>query len=109
MEKRGINSMEVTPSSGNVFADLDLPSAETLKIKSALVIEITRALGKLGLTQGEAATRLGLSSARVANMLSGDFTSLSVPKLMDCLNQLGFDIEIKVKSTAKALGHLTVR
>lgn len=34
-----------------------------------------------------------VSSVRLA--LRGDFTNLSERKLMDCLNRLGYDIEIK--------------
>ena len=37
---RTINGIEVTTGSGNVFADLGLPNADKLKIKSGLVIEI---------------------------------------------------------------------
>jgi predicted XRE-type DNA-binding protein len=41
---RTINGIEVDMGSGNVFADLGLPDADKLKIKSGLVIEITRAI-----------------------------------------------------------------
>jgi hypothetical protein len=51
MAKRVIEGIEVEASSGNVFADLDLPNAEELKIKSALVIEIARAVRRLGLSR----------------------------------------------------------
>jgi len=51
MAKRVIEGIEVEASSGNVFADLHLPNAEELKIKSALVIEITRAVRRLGLSR----------------------------------------------------------
>ena len=51
MAKRVIEGIEVGASSGNVFADLDLPKAEELKIKSAFVIEIARAVRLLGLTR----------------------------------------------------------
>ena len=50
MEKRMIDGIEIEASSGNVFADLGLADAEKLKIKSSLVIEITRAVRRLGLT-----------------------------------------------------------
>lgn len=39
-------------------------------------------------------------------MLRGDFSNLSERKLMDCLNRLGYDIEIKVKPASAAVGHL---
>lgn len=92
--------------SGNIFADLGLPDAEKLKIKSGLVIEITKALRKLDLTQEEAARRMGISQAKVSGMLRGDFANLSERKLMDCLTRLGYNIEIKVKPSKEAVGHL---
>lgn len=106
MEKRVIDGVEVERSSGNVFADLGLPDADKLKIKSGLVIEITRAVRKLGLTQTEAANRMGISQSKVSSMLRGDFANLSERKLMDCLNRLGYDIEIMVKPAAESRGHL---
>ena len=66
-----------------------LPDADKLKIKSGLVIEITKAVRKLGLTQDEAARRMGITQPKVSGMLRGDFTNLSERKLMDCLNRLG--------------------
>lgn len=106
MAKRIIDGIEVETSSGNVFADLGLPDADKLKIKSGLVIEITKAVRKLGLTQEEAARRMGITQPKVSVMLRGDFANLSERKLMDCLNRLGYDIEIKVKPAAEPLGHL---
>ena len=108
MEKRIIDGIEVEMGSGNVFADLGLRDAEKLKIKSGLVIEITKAMRKLGLTQDEAARRMGITQPKVSGMLRGDFSNLSERKLMDCLNRLGYDIEIKVRPAAKPLGHLVL-
>ena len=108
MAKRIIDGIEVEIGSGNAFADLGLPDAEKLKIKSGLVIEITKGVRKLGLTQDEAARRMGITQPKVSGMLRGDFSNLSERKLMDCLNRLGYDIEIKVKPAAEPLGHLVL-
>jgi predicted XRE-type DNA-binding protein len=108
MAKRIIDGIEVEMGSGNVFADLGLPDADKLKIKSGLVIEITKAVRKLGLTQDEAAHRMGITQPKVSGMLRGDFSNLSERKLMDCLNRLGYDIEIKVRPAAEPLGHLVL-
>lgn len=108
MAKRVIEGVEIETGSGNVFTDLGLPDAEKLKIKSGLVIEIDRAIRKLGLTQEEAGHRMGIPQPKVSAMLRGDFTNLSERKLMDCLNRLGYDIEIKVKPTRRPVGHLTL-
>ena len=77
MAKRIIDGIGVEISSGNVFADLGLPDADKLKIKSGLVIEITKAVRKLGLTQDEAARRMGITQPKVSGMRRGDFTNLS--------------------------------
>ena len=106
MAKRIINGIEVEASSGNVFADLGLPHADKLKIKSGLVIEIRKAMHRLGITQQEAAKRMGITQPKVSDMMRGDFSNLSERKLMDCLNRLGYDIEIKVKPTSDPVGHL---
>jgi predicted XRE-type DNA-binding protein len=73
MAKRKIEGTEIEESSGNVFADLGLANAEKLKIKSGLVIEITRAVRRLGLTQEEAGPRMGIPQPKVSGMLRGGF------------------------------------
>ncbi len=106
MKTRLIDGTEVRRGSGNVYADLGLPDADKLKIKTGLVIEIRKAMRNLGLTQLEAAKRMGISQPKVSDMMRGDFTNLSERKLMDCLTRLGFDIEIKVRPAKEAIGHL---
>ena len=64
MTTRVIGGIEIETSSGNVFADLDMPSVDKLKIKSGLVIEITRAIRSLGLTQEQAGLRMAFPSPR---------------------------------------------
>ena len=108
MKTRLIDGVEVQQSSGNVFADLGLPDAEKLKIKTGLVIEIRKAMRSLDLTQLEAAKRMGITQPKVSDMMRGDFTNLSERKLMDCLTRLGYDIEIKVRPAKAELGHLVL-
>ena len=104
--KKEASSADIIRGSGNVFADLGLPNADKLLIKSGLVIEITRAIRQLGITQEEAAKRMGITQPKVSAMLRGDFSNLSERKLMDCLNRLGYDIEIKCKPSKKSVGNL---
>lgn len=106
MSKQVIDGVAVEMSSGNVFADLGLPDADKLKIKSGLVIEITKAVRKLGLSQEEAGRRMVLPQPKVSGLFRGDFTNISERKLMDCLNRLGYDIEIKIKPTSDQVGHM---
>ncbi len=104
---RGVEAFSVS-SSGYVFADLGLPDAEKLKIKSGLVFEITKAMRHQKLTQQVAPTRMEISQPKVSEMLRGDFSNLSERKLMDCLNRLGTDIETKVAPARQSVGHLTL-
>lgn len=108
MQKRIIEGVEVRRGSGNVFADLGLPDADKLRIKTGLVVEIRRAMRDLGLNQLEAAKRMGISQPKVSGMMRGDFTNLSERKLMECLTRLGYDIEIKVRPASAPVGHLTL-
>lgn len=106
MRKRTVKNLEAEMSSGNIFADLGLRGAEKLKIKSGLVVEIIKAVRRLGLSQEEAGRRMGLPQPKVSGIFGGDFANVSERKLMDCLNRLGYDIEIKVKPAAKRVGHV---
>ncbi|MDM0079895.1 helix-turn-helix transcriptional regulator [Variovorax sp. J31P179] len=106
MKKRIVDDIEVTESSGNVFADLALPDAAKLQIKSGLTIEINRAIQRLQLTQDQAAERMGISQPKVSALMRGAFSNFSERKLMDCLNRLGYDIEIKLKPATQPTGHL---
>ncbi len=101
-----IEGIEIEAGSGNVFADLALPEADKLRIKSGLTIEIHKAIQRLRLTQSEAARRMGISQPKVSALMKGEFSNLSERKLMDCLNRLGYDIEIQVRPAAAATGHL---
>lgn len=108
MQKRTIDGVEVVVGSGNVFADLQVPDAEKMKVKTQLVAEIRKAMDAHGLNQKAAAERMGVTQPKVSGMMRGDFTNLSERKLMECLNRLGYDIQISVRPARKPMGSLTV-
>jgi predicted XRE-type DNA-binding protein len=106
MKKRIIDGVEVQRSSGNVYADIGLADVKKLKIKTGMLIEIRKAMRQLELTQQAAAKRMGITQPKVSDMMRGDFTNLSERKLMNCLNRLGYDIEIKVRPASQSVEHL---
>lgn len=108
MKTRRVDGIEIQRGSGNVYADLGLPDAEKLKIKTGLVIEIRKAMRRFGLTQKEAAVRMGITQPKVSDMMRGDFSNLSERKLMDCLTRLGYDVEISVRPAKTDVGHLVL-
>jgi predicted XRE-type DNA-binding protein len=78
-------SFALTTGSDNIFADLGFPDAEKLLIKANLVAEIQRAIRKNGLSQKEAAKRMGISESQMLEMMRGHFNHLSERKLMGYL------------------------
>lgn len=101
------NEQNVELGSDNVFADLNLPDADSMKIKADIALQIITASQALGLNQAEAGKRMNLPQARVSALYNGKFFNMSEQKLMDCLNRLGFDIDITVKPSHGRTGHRT--
>jgi predicted XRE-type DNA-binding protein len=101
MKTRLIEGVEIQESSGNVFADLGLPDPEKHMIKAQLVDAIIDAMDRFKLTQAQAALQMGLTQPKVSEMIRGHFSGISERKLMDCLNRLGYDIEIRLKAPRK--------
>lgn len=62
MKKRA----KVEPGSGNVFADLGLPDAETHFLKAQIVAEISRLATERKLAQTAAGARMGYRDRRAA-------------------------------------------
>jgi predicted XRE-type DNA-binding protein len=51
---------------------------------------------------------MGIPQPKVSGLMRGDFSNLSEQKLMDCLNRLGYDIEIKLSPATEPVGHRTL-
>lgn len=101
-------ALETEPSSGNVFADLGLASADEHLIKAGLVVKIARTLQQRHLTQAAAAQLMGIDQPKVSAMLAGQFRGYSVARLMRFLVALGHDVEIVVKPRKRGVAELRV-
>ena len=91
-------------SSGNVFADLDVPDADAHLLKAELVSHIDTIVRQRGITQTEAARILGLSQPDVSRLLRGDFRQYSLERLFRLLTALGRDIDIVIRQPRSATG-----
>jgi predicted XRE-type DNA-binding protein len=96
---RSGEAMEV--SSGNVFADLDLPDAAELDTKVRLAMAINRLLAARRLTQAEAATALSVNQPKVSALKHYKLDGYSVERLMGFLTALGSDIENRIRPPPK--------
>jgi hypothetical protein len=47
---------------------------------------------------------MGLTQRKVSALLRGELSNISERKLMDCLNRLGYDIEIRLHATRAPVG-----
>jgi len=109
-----LKEAEMTPnieiSSGNIYADLEMPDAETMQLKAQLASKITDIIKHKRMTQTEAARLLGMTQPKLSHLLRGQFRGISETKMLECLTLLGRDVQIvigKSRRTPKA-GSLNV-
>jgi predicted XRE-type DNA-binding protein len=83
-------------SSGNVFADLELPNPEERLAKAELALQINRLIKQKKLTQIEAAQFLDIDQPKISLLAQGKLSGFSLERLFKFLNLFGQDITIKV-------------
>jgi predicted XRE-type DNA-binding protein len=101
--------VKVEVGSGNIFADLGLPDADSHFLKAQIVSEIYRLTHERKLTQAEAGKRMSISQPEVSRMFKGNFREYSIDRLMGFLTSFDRDIEIVVKPHKKSgkVGRIT--
>jgi predicted XRE-type DNA-binding protein len=106
-----LEDITITPSSGNVFADLGFAEPEEMLLKAELARRISAAIRTRNLTQVQAAEVLGIDQPKVSALMRGRLTIFSIDRLLRFLTDLGNDVEIVVKEnsqpTARGRLHMT--
>ena len=100
--------IEYEESSGNIFADLDIPEPEEALAKSQVAIEIRRVIKRKKLTQIKAAKILKIDQPKVSLLLRGYLTNFSLERLFRFLNDLGQDVYISIAPSSRS-GHGSTR
>ncbi len=102
---------KIEMSSGNIFADLGLPDAETHFLKAQIVSEIYRLTQERKLTQAQAGACMGISQPEVSRLFKGNFREYSIDRLMAFLTAFDRDVEIVVRPHKKSgrSGRITFR
>ena len=90
---------KVKQSSGNVFADLNLPHPEDALAKAKLASRICQLIEERELTQSQAAELLGLDQPKISALVRGKLSGFSTERLLRLLNDLGQEIEIIIRPT----------
>lgn len=89
---------KVTKSSGNVFIDLGFPPDEAaiLAMRSELMCQLEILIRDKEWTQAEAAKVLGISQARVSDLIRGKWDKFSLDMLITLAMRAGKKVELKL-------------
>jgi predicted XRE-type DNA-binding protein len=90
---------EIHENVWDALADTEQEAAN-LKARSALLYEIRKAVKRWGVSQEEAAKRLGLTRPRTNDLLRGKLAKFSLDALVNIATAAHLDIEIRVKEAA---------
>ena len=99
---------KVAASSGNVFADLNVPDAEERQTKVQLAVAINRELAAREWSQAAAAEVLGINQPKVSALQKYRLEGFSVERLMLFLTALGNDVAISIKRRSRGAGRISV-
>ncbi len=88
----------VTPSSGNVFADLGFADAGERQTKLRLAAAINGILERRRLPQAKAARLLGINQPKISALSNYRLEGFSVERLIRFLNALDQDVEIVIRT-----------
>jgi predicted XRE-type DNA-binding protein len=96
-------TVKIRRSSGNVFRDLGFskPEAENLKIRTDLMIRLSKAIEGRRLTQAQAATLFGVTQPRISDLVRGKIDRFSIDTLVAMLGHAGIRIQIVVGRRSK--------
>ncbi|MEM1178014.1 MAG: helix-turn-helix transcriptional regulator [Acidobacteriota bacterium] len=94
----------IRQSSGNVFSDLGFAPEEALnlKVRSDLMIEISKMIEEQGLTQTAAAKLLKVTQPRISDLVRGKIDRFSVDSLIEMLGHAGARVSFKVSASSEA-------
>jgi predicted XRE-type DNA-binding protein len=90
---------KIRRSTGNVFGDLgfDAPESENLRLRSDLMIVLSKLITARRLTQAKAAAMFGVSQPRVSDLMRGRIDRFSVDTLVAMLGSAGLHVRLVVK------------
>lgn len=102
--QKGRSGVRHIPSTNNIFKDLgfDDEEAESLLLRTDLMIAIERVIRKNAWTQTQAARKLGVAQSRVSDLIRGRIEKFSVDMLMSWLNKLGWHVRVTLEPKKKA-------
>ena len=94
---------KIRRSSGNVFRDLGFSTDEAmnLKLRSDLMIRLSKLIDARGLTQAEAADFFGVTQPRISDLVRGKIGRFSVDTLIAMLGHAGIQVRLVLSNSSK--------
>lgn len=100
---------EITPSSGNVYADAGLPHPEARLAKAHLLRVLRRLIQDNGWTQAEAAKVLGLDQPKISAIMHGRTAGFSIDRLLQLLVEANYDVNITIAPASASAKRAEIR
>lgn len=97
-----MQDVEFERSSGNVFADLNLPQPEELNTKLVLAVRLNERFKALNLKPAEIAKRLGIAQSNVSVLINYRRDNFSSEKLLEFFNALCYDVDLLIRPALRA-------
>ena len=96
-------TVKVRRSTGNVFRDLGFSKdeAENLKIRTDLMIRISKLIDTRRLTQAQAASLFKVTQPRISDLVRGKIDRFSIDTLVAMLSHAGVAVQIIVGRKSK--------
>ncbi len=89
--------LEIEESSGNIFADLEIPNPDEYLTKAKLANKICELINQKNLNLTQSAQLLGGKEANISDLMTGKLDDFSSETLFLFLNALDQEIEIVIK------------
>jgi len=88
---------QIIEGSGNIFVDLgfEAAQAQVMKLRAEVMIRTAQQLKKQGLTQAEAARKLGITQPRVSKLIKGKLEDFSLDTLLKLAARAGLRPELR--------------
>lgn len=112
MKKNTDEKIEITKSSGNIFADIGIKDPEKYLAKAELARKINAVIDEHGLKQVDAAKLLEIDQPKISALSCGRLDDFSLERLISFLNKLDCNVKIIVTEPKRkpvcGHGHLKV-
>ena len=74
--------------------------AENLRIRAALMVELTAYLRRSGMTQAQAARQFGVTQPRVSDLTRGKIDLFSIDTLVNMVTAAGLHVDVRVRAAS---------